>query len=265
MYALANTSALQVRPWAWATYTEHGRHRGMGQTQQQLTSVATQGAGALIGGLVAAGAVAGPVGAIVGAAVGLVATIINTFFAPNVAAIQASNDANQIEAILQNNLANWLALPASQKFQSVQAAALGVFNQGWAQYQQLVQPDLAQAPSSISDRQEGSCAYHTAQCAGWSSGVYTPNGPNQATGCCWNWFVGYYDPIANDPNVIPDPSTGASDATAAASALNDVVSGAPISGSNTPAPASAAAFSLSSIPWWVWLLGAGALAWAVIE
>jgi hypothetical protein len=243
MYAFANSSALRSR------YVGHRPRVGMGQTQQQIVSAGGQAAGATIGALVATGAIAGPVGAVAGAAVGLVVTLINTFFAPNVQKIQASNDANQIEAILQNNLANWLALPASQKFQSVQAAALAVFNQGWAQYQQLVQPDLAKAPNSISDRQEGSCAYHTAQCAGWNNGVYTPNGPNQSTGCCWNWFIGYYDPIANDPNVQADPSTGSSDATAAASALNDVVSG----------NVSAAVASVSGVSDWVWI-GLAALA-----
>ncbi len=228
------------------------RRLGLGQTQQQIVSGAASGASSLVSGLVAASVVAGPVGAAIGAGISLVATIINTFFSPNVQKIQASNDANQIEAILQSNLANWLNLAPSQKFESVQTAALAVFDQGWAQYCNLVQPDLAKAPDSISDRQEGSCAYHTAQCAGWSNGVYTPNGPNQSTGCCWNWFVGYRDPIANDPNVIADPATG--DSSAAASALNDVVSGNVTVGSTSVSTGTLLLLAL-----------AGLVAWAVLS
>jgi len=155
---------------------------------------------------------------------GAVADLVASFFKPNLQKIQASNDANQIEAILQSNLANWLSIPPSQRYQSVQQAALTVFAQGWAQYVQAVQADLSKAPDSISDRQQGSCAYHTAQCAGWHGGSYTPNGPNQATGCCWNWFVGYRDPISNDPNVTPDPSSLISPTTSSAASTGAATS-----------------------------------------
>ena len=148
-------------------------------------------------------------GAVIGAAAAGIATVISLLFKPNLQKIQASNDANQIETILKQNLANWLSIPTNQRYASEQAAALQVFDNGWLQYQNAVQPDLAKAPNSISDRQEGSCAYHTAQCAGWDGETYTPNLPNQSSGCCWNWFVGYRDPIANDPNVQPDPVSSA--------------------------------------------------------
>ena len=48
----------------------------------------------------------------------------------------------------------------------------------------------------VGDRQQGACHY-------------------QSNGACWNWFVGYRDPIANDPHVA---------ANAAASPLSSVAS-----------------------------------------
>ena len=181
---------------------------GLGLTEQQtgglITSGASTGAALLTTALIA-GSAAGPIGTAVGAVVGLIGSLITSLFAPNLQKIQASNDANQIEPILQQNLNNWLSIPTNQRYASVQAAALQVFDAAWAQYQQSVQPDLSKAPDSVSDRQDGSCAYHTAVCAGWNGDTYVPNGQNQSSGCCWNWFVGYRDPIANDPNVIPDP------------------------------------------------------------
>ena len=184
--------------------------RGMGQTTQ-----AAEGAGIAVGAAVGQALIPIPG---VGAAIGAVESLIVSMFQPNLQKIQASNDANEIEPILQQNLANWLSLSPSQKTESVQAAALQVFDAGWAQYESAVQPDLAKAPDSISDRAEGSCAYHTAQCAGWTTGgTYVPNGPNQSTGCCWNWFVGYRDPIADDPNVTADPAGGTSASSTSAS------------------------------------------------
>ena len=203
--------------------------RGLGLTTQQETSIGTAAGGTLVSTLVATGVIAGPVGAAIGAGIGLAAMLINDLFQPNYAKIQSSNDANQIEPVLQNNLANWLSIPTNQRYASVQAAALQVFDSAWAQYTQAVQADLSKAPDSISDRAEGSCAYHTAQCAGWNGNTYTPNGPNQSTGCCWNWFVGYRDPIANDPNVQPDSA-----ASTSASSVSSGSTGASTSSGASP-------------------------------
>ena len=171
---------------------------GLGLTANQEIGV--------VGNTVAAGVSFIPgVGPIIGVAVSVVTNLINAFFQPNLQKIKASNDANQIEPILQQNLANWFKIPTNQRYASVQAAALQVYNAAWSQYVSLVTPLLNKAPNSISDRQQGSCAYHTAQCAGWDGDTYVPNMPNQSSGCCWNWYVGYYEPIANDPNVIADP------------------------------------------------------------
>ena len=41
----------------------------------------------------------------------------------------------------------------------------------------------------IADRQQGACHY-------------------QVNGQCWNWFTGYHDPIANDPQVTLNTASG---------------------------------------------------------
>jgi hypothetical protein len=71
------------------------------------------------------------------------------------------------------------------------------------------QPSLGQAGQNcITDRERGACKYQTSGCA-LSTG--TPPvwgcGANGSGNQCWNWFIGYRDPIANDtPNPNPAPS-----------------------------------------------------------
>lgn len=136
--------------------------------------------------------------------------------------ITASNYANQAENILRQNLNTYLAL--SPRTQSAQQAALNIFDQTW---QGLVSvcsnPALNDAGKRcISDRQQGSCAYKTSPGAGcqptqsncWTQDsigncTFNPGGPNGSGNACWNWFIGYRDPIANDPCVVPDTATSA--------------------------------------------------------
>jgi hypothetical protein len=117
--------------------------------------------------------------------------------------IVASEYANQAETLLQRNLNTYLSIPVP-RYQSQQTAALNIFDQVWAG---LISPQACGNPAlgdagkrCISDRQRGACKW-------------------KAQGVCWNWFIGYRDPIANDPNVVPDPaalSTGAVGVTGAA-------------------------------------------------
>jgi hypothetical protein len=260
MYSRANTSALLIRPWAGSTLrvpARYSRH-GIGQTQQQLTQVASGGASALIGTLVATGAIAGPVGALIGAGVGLVAMLVTTLFAPNYNKIAASNDVNSIEPYLKQNLANWLSLPSSQKFASVQAAAVATA-QGWiAKMEQLCQSVPGSAGQNcISQRAPGGCGFHVAAPYGWINGQFVPSGANDPTGpVCWDW--GYYvNSISQDPNVVPD---NFSDVPATAQA---VIGGTPTAASSGPSAVIASTGAMSEIPWWVWGLGGLALVWAV--
>lgn len=101
--------------------------------------------------------------------------------------IVASQYANKAESLLQQNYNTYFALP-TPRAQSAQQAALNVFDQVW---QGLVQacsnPQLADAGKRcVTDRQAGACKW------------------KDANGQCWNWFSGYRDPIANDPNVVAD-------------------------------------------------------------
>lgn len=103
--------------------------------------------------------------------------------------IAATEFANQAEQILRQNLNTYMSLP-TPRYASQQTAALNIFDQTWAaliSVQACGNPALGSAGKNcITDRQAGSCKY------------------KDANGNCWNWFVGYRDPIANDTNIQAD-------------------------------------------------------------
>lgn len=109
--------------------------------------------------------------------------------------VVTSQWANQAEALLKKNLQAYLALP-SPRTQSVQAAFLQNFDAIWNHLaQQCGQVSGPAGQNCIADRQEGACKWKDA-------------------GQCWNWFVGYRDPIANDatvPDALPTPMSGSFD------------------------------------------------------
>jgi hypothetical protein len=167
---------------------------GLGQTGQQVAGT-VYGAGTSITAPVAGGALA--TAAAIPASLAI--PIVGAAFAGIWLGIQAilnsgcgqscvitSNWANQAEALLKKNLAAYQALP-TPRAQSAQAAYLANFDSVWNYLvQECSAPSLGTAGQHcISDRQAGGCHY-------------------KANGQCWNWFVGYRDPIANDPNVVPD-------------------------------------------------------------
>lgn len=187
------------------------RDRGMGALDPQSQSIAKAAAsaasltGVLIGSL-AAIPIAGPIAAGV-AAVGLL--LADVFSGCGDTCVEASNLANQAEPLLLQNLQTYLSAPV--RYASLQAAALNNFDLTWAALEQACSdPSLGSAGKAcISDRQRGACHYQTSP-GGWANGQYNyPGGPGSGS-TCWNWFVGYRDPIANDPNVVPDPVPGAS-------------------------------------------------------
>ena len=173
--------------------------RGLGATDQQIT--------ALFGTIGSAIPVAGP---FIQAAAGIAISIESMFQGCGQTCVQASNIANQVGDLLQQNLDNYLALPIH--YASLQAAALKVFDGAWAQLVQACNnPALAAAGQRcISDRQRGACTWKN-KAGGWvqdSSGKwsYVPPGAKDSGSDCWNWFIGLRDPIANDPTVVPDPA-----------------------------------------------------------
>lgn len=99
--------------------------------------------------------------------------------------IVTSDWANQAEDLLKRNLA---AYRASNHSKSAQNTAISNFNVIWARLEQMCSdPATGDAGRRcIQDRQQGACKWR------------------DASGQCWNWFTGYLDPIANDPNVVDD-------------------------------------------------------------
>lgn len=190
---------------------------GMGQVSaSQIQSIATTGASTTVSMLTALGTVGGPIGAAAGALIAVGSLIAGLFKGCGSSCVLASNDANKIEPLLQQNLQAYLSSPT--RTTSLQAAALNNFNTVWQALEQACSdPSLGAAGQRcISDRQQGSCAYKTSP-GGWQqqNGVWTYvyPGANGSGSTCWNWFVGYHDPIANDPAVVPDPTTSAAATT----------------------------------------------------
>lgn len=188
--------------------------RGMGGLGQanisQIVSTGAAATGSLIAAFTLTGAAAGPLGAAIGAAAGLIAQVlVQVFKGCGNTCVEATSIANQVEPVLQQNLAAYMAEPVH--YQSLQAAYLNNFDTAWAALvQNCSNPALQSAGQNcITDRQRGSCAYKTSS-GGWNGKTYTPPGANGSGSACWNWFVGYRDPIANDPNVVPDPSASGS-------------------------------------------------------
>lgn len=113
--------------------------------------------------------------------------------------IEASKIADQVEQQLIANLSAYMNGPRTR---SNQAAALANFDYAWQQVCAMWNdPGLGDpGKTAIKDRQAGSCKW-------------------QKNGQCWNWFTGYRDPIANDPNVIDDTQAALEQASAAVSGI----------------------------------------------
>lgn len=213
-----------LRSSSCASRSFRRRSRGIGAlTGQsayigQAAAAAASTTGILIGAL-AAIPIAGPIAAGI-AAIGL--ALANVFSGCGQTCVEASNLANQAEPLLQQNLEQYMSAPIH--YASMQAAALNNFDLTWTALEQACSnPQLGAAGQAcIGDRQRGACHYQTSA-GGWQNGTYVSPGAAGSGSTCWNWFVGYRDPIANDPTVVPDPVPGAS-------ALSSLTGGATIGG-----------------------------------
>jgi len=130
--------------------------------------------------------------------------------------VLSTSYANKAEQILSQNLNTYFALPAPRD-PAARAMALNVFDAVWNDLsQQCSNPALGTAGRKcITDRQAGACTWRQTS----DSGI--PGAP--AVGECWNWFNGYRDPIANDPNVAAVSATNALES--AASSVSSVLAG----------------------------------------
>ena len=217
------------------SYVLTGRLRGFGATGQQYVSTGQSVAGAGVALASATGTLA-PVAAALGVSVPVVGAIIGAgILAAGLAidaimnsgcgqtCIQSTSFANQANAALQKNIEAYFALPAPRP-KSAQTAALAQFDTFWKWLvQQCSAASLGNAGvRCISDRQAGACTWKQ------PASSVPPWGVPPA-GSCWNWFNGYRDPIANDPNVYDDSasllSTAAGSAGAAVNSISSDVAG----------------------------------------
>jgi hypothetical protein len=161
------------------------------------TQIAAGSGGAIGAGLVAAGAVGGPIGMAIGGGIAAVASIIGAIFKPDTDKIYTTDIVNQVEPYMKQNVAAW---QASGKTKSEQQAALANFNYLWQQVLNGCQGKYGSAGvNCIADRQRGGK---------------------------WDWFSYYYDPIANDPNVVNDPVSAVSSVTdSVAQTVSNIFSG----------------------------------------
>ncbi len=189
---------------------------GLGDARP-ITSAIGSGLMAAAGVVAAVGGPAGVVAGAIMAAVGALTSLIGGLFAPDLTKVQATHIVDQIEAqALKPLRAAWNALPPEHKTQSMQAEFLTTFDQAMAAMTQACSnPALGTAGQNcISDRVAGACH--------WTVDGHTPGQPPN----CGNWVIWYRDPIANDPNVIPDPVAGSTFAGGSSGSVSGAVDSA---------------------------------------
>ena len=214
--------------------TRYRHRRGLGQVTGAQRVAGTVGEVASIGTPVVTGAVASAAGGatilgmsatlavpIIGAALAGVTFAVTKLIANSgcgPTCIQAAEYANKAGDLMAQNLNAYLALAAPRP-RTAQTAALANFDSLWGQLVNLCSdPKLGNAGQRcITDRQAGACKWRAAP-GGWSQGpdgkwTYKGWGAAGSGGDCWNWFIGFRDPIANDPTVVDDsaaaPAAGA--------------------------------------------------------
>jgi hypothetical protein len=192
---------------------------------------------------------------IIGAAVALVGFAIEAIINSGCGApcVVTTTWANQAEQVLQQNIAAYFAVPAPRPT-SIQQAALAQFQAVWnSLVQQCNSPSLGSpGQRCITDRQAGACTWKQTAAA-------VPPWGTPPVGACWNWWNGYHDPIANDPDTVVDAGiiTGAAAANAVPPTGSTSAASSAASSSNI---ATSLASSISSLsPTTLALAGGGLL------
>lgn len=199
-----------------------GRLRGYGLGQVDPTAQKVVSTVVGTGGSIAAAPIGAALAPTLGLSVGLAVPIVGAAFAGLVFGIQAlmnsgcgqtcvitSQYANKATQLMSDNLGAYLKLPAPRS-QTAQAAYLANFDAIWNWLVQVCsQPGTGNAGvRCIQNQQRGSCPLKVSA-YGWQqnpdgSWTYQINGPAGSGSNCWNYFTGFRDPIANDPQVVPD-------------------------------------------------------------
>ena len=168
-------------------YTQQRPRRGFGANPLRTTGQYASAAGGIVATILALIPATGPAAPFVAIGAALVGLAASMFRGCGQTCIVASNDANKAEQLLKQNLDAYFA---SARTSADRAAALDNFDTFWRELQQACgDPALGKAGANcIADRQAGACKW-TNDGRGGRAGSGT---------VCWNWFVGYRDPIAND-------------------------------------------------------------------
>lgn len=233
-----------------------------------ISAATTAAGGGLLAGVTVFGMAASAAIPLIGAAVAgltsIALLIANQFKGCGQSCIQATAIANQVEPYLAQNITTYLNSPVH--FVSMQAAALNNFDTAWAALVQACGQVGGQGGAGcISGRQQGACDYKTNPCGMWqqdASGNWSvvKCGANGSGSACWDWFIGYRDPIATDPTVVPDPVAGATQASTEGSSTTLVgAAGGTAVTAGASAATQAAAGTTSGIPMPLILIGAAAV------
>lgn len=201
--------------------------RGLGTTSaQQTATIESLGATAATTTsaiLVSLDVIGGPVGIAISGIIAAGIAIASLFKGCGQTCVEATSIANQAGTIISQAFNAYMASPIH--YASMQQAFLALFDSTTAAMDQACSdPSLGAAGQAcISDRQRGSCKWKV-NAFGWqqNNGVWTyiPAGAAGSGNTCWDPYVGIRDPVANDPTVVPDPSS--TDSTAS---LVDTVTG----------------------------------------
>lgn len=182
----------------------------LGGISAATTAAGTGGflAGATIFGYAASAALP-LIGLGIAAAISIGIAIANCFQGCGVTCTETTTIVNQAEPLFQQNVQAYLAIPVGTRTTSIQAAYLNNFQTLWNSLESAC-GNSAYGQAGVNcllDRNQNECYYKTSP-GGWQqiNGVwqYVPPGLNGSGNVCWNWWVGYHDPISTDPTVISD-------------------------------------------------------------
>ncbi len=185
-----------------------GSSRGVGQISDVTAAqLANQGLTITTNILKAIGTIGGPVGSIIASIGQLGVMLVQVFKGCGQTCIQATQYANQVEPILQQNLQAYISSPV--RTVSMQAAAVNNYNTAITALEQACgQAALGSAGTAcIDERVNASSCQWKASPGGWTGacpGTYQGYGASGSGSACVNWVILYLDPIQNDPCVQPD-------------------------------------------------------------
>jgi len=269
---------IQLRPHPRARLSGLGQQMsGAGTAAVIAQSGATVTTGILssLQAAAAGSSLAGPIGLAVTGAITLGVALYNVFKGCGETCTEATSYVQQVGPILTQNLANYLAAPIHTT--SLQAAALNNFDTAMnALLAACGQAALGQAGvHCVEAFQQGACVYKTSP-GGWQQDAqgnwkYQYPGADKSGPNCWNFYVAFRDPIANDPTVVPDSAIVANTQGAGASGTGAAGAGTGTAGGGVvPGGAGSGAGAVgrgaqSGLPLPLILLGGGLLLLAAME